>query len=141
MGAEALSRGAGQVFGIEQASRACGVIAQNWRQVATSEQTIHIIRGDVVKKLPTLQGQQFDRIYFDPPYVSNLYQPVIAAIAQYDLLAPEGEMAVEHSGDYLTVEDIDAIAQDTHKLAVCRHKHYGNTDLTFLSRIDDLGSA
>lgn len=123
MGAEALGRGAALVVGIEQSSRACAVIEQNWRQVATSEQTFRLIRGDVVQQLPRLAGQQFDRIYFDPPYASDLYAPVLAAIEQHQLLAPEGEIAVEHSPDRSPFLE--------NQLTTCRQKIYGNTALTF----------
>lgn len=99
MGAEALCRGANRVVGIEQSSRAAAIIQQNWQQVAKSEQTFQVLRGDVVQKLKTLAGQQFDRIYFDPPYASNLYLPVLEAIAHYQLLNPQGELAIEHSPD------------------------------------------
>ena len=99
MGAEALCRGAIAVVGIEQSHRACAVIQQNWQQVATDDQTFQVVRGDVVKKLPTLANQQFDRMYFDPPYASDLYEPVLTAIAQFELLDVNGELAVEHSRD------------------------------------------
>ncbi|NJP09526.1 MAG: 16S rRNA (guanine(966)-N(2))-methyltransferase RsmD [Leptolyngbyaceae cyanobacterium RU_5_1] len=99
MGAEALCRGAALVIGIEQSSRACAVIQQNWQQVAQPDQSFQVIRGDVVKKLSMLAGQPFDRIYFDPPYASELYEPVLAAIAAHQLLHPDGELAVEHRGD------------------------------------------
>jgi 16S rRNA G966 N2-methylase RsmD len=36
-------------------------------------------------------------MYFDPPYASDLYQPVLEAIAHYQLLHPDGEIAVEHN--------------------------------------------
>lgn len=124
MGAEALCRGAIRVVGIEHSSRACGVIRQNWQQVAGDEQTFEVIRGDVVKKLPTLTGQTFDRIYFDPPYACDCYEPVLAAIAHYNLLALGGELAVEHSPDraHFSVPST---------LEICRQKVYGNTALTF----------
>ncbi|MDX2230941.1 MAG: 16S rRNA (guanine(966)-N(2))-methyltransferase RsmD [Leptolyngbyaceae cyanobacterium bins.349] len=125
MGAEALCRGAERAIAIEQSSRACAVIQQNWQQVAQPHQSFQVIRGDVVKKLPTLAGQGFDRIYCDPPYASALYQPIVDAIAQLNLLAPNGEMALEHSSDGLSL-----ILPPT--LAICRHKTYGNTSLTFL---------
>lgn len=126
MGAEALCRGAAVVVGIEQAGRACSVIQQNWQQVATADQSFQLIRGDVLKKLPMLAGQSFNRIYFDPPYTSDLYQPVIDAIVQFDLLTPGGEMAVEHSPDRL---DIVIPAS----LKIIREKIYGNTALTFFA--------
>ena len=89
-----------------------------------SEQTFQVLRGDVFQRLKTLEGQQFDRIYFDPPYASDLYQPVIEAIAQYQLLDANGELAVEHSPDRSLGETILS-------LEICRQKVYGNTALTF----------
>ncbi|MGI0484646.1 16S rRNA (guanine(966)-N(2))-methyltransferase RsmD [Pantanalinema rosaneae CENA516] len=129
MGAEALCRGASKVIGIEQSGRACGVIQQNWQQVAQPEQQFQVLRGDVSKRLPILAGQQFDRIYFDPPYASDLYQPVLEAIATYHLLADTGELAVEHSPDRH-----DFIPPET--LEICRQKVYGSTALTFYRPID-----
>ncbi|MBD2021353.1 16S rRNA (guanine(966)-N(2))-methyltransferase RsmD [Leptolyngbya sp. FACHB-36] len=124
IGAEALCRGAAQVVGIEQSARACDVIRQNWQNVAAAEQSFRVIKGDVVRCLNALNGQTFDRIYFDPPYASGLYGPVLDAIDTLQLLAPAGELAVEHSPKSLTIPPL------TH-LNVCREKVYGNTALTF----------
>lgn len=124
MGAEALCRGASYVVAIEQSSRACAVIHQNWQQVQKPNQKFQVLRGDVVQRLKTLSGQQFDRIYFDPPYASSLYQPVLDAIAQHQLLSPAGELAVEHNSNRWMVEPIST-------LEVYRQKIYGNTAITF----------
>lgn len=124
MGAEALCRGASLVVGIEQSSRACAIIQQNWQQVAQSEQKFQVLRGDVVQRLKTLAGEQFDRIYFDPPYASDLYQPVLEAIAHHQLLHPNGELAVEHNPEV-------RMPQPVPRLEICRQKIYGNTALTF----------
>lgn len=124
MGAEALCRGASLVVGIEKWGKACAIIQENWDQVAHPEQTFQVIQGNVVGRLQTLQGQQFDRIYFDPPYDSNLYQPVLEAIAHYQLLDQDGELAAEHSPNNWTVKPIST-------LEICREKVYGNTALTF----------
>lgn len=124
MGAEALCRGAIAAVGIEQSGRACVIVRDNWRQVATPEQSWRVIQGDVAQRLRSLAGQQFDRIYFDPPYASDLYQPVLGAIAQHQLLAAGGELAVEHSPQR---QDFQASSG----LVVCRVKLYGNTALTF----------
>lgn len=125
MGAEALSRGAAFVLGIEKSKRACSIIRQNWQRIAKPEQQFQIIHGDVVQqlKLPPSQAP-FDRIYFDPPYASELYSPVISTIAQLQLLALDGEMAVEYGRDRLMV-------QQPASLIICRQKVYGNTGLTF----------
>ncbi|OKH18254.1 16S rRNA (guanine(966)-N(2))-methyltransferase RsmD [Hydrococcus rivularis NIES-593] len=127
MGAEALCRGAREVVGIEKSPQACAIIKQNWQQVATPQQTFRVIRGDVVTRLKNLAGEKFDRIYFDPPYESQLYQPVLEAIAQYQFLDEEGEIAVEHDPKSWKAIEIPG-------LKICREKVYGNTALTFYQR-------
>jgi 16S rRNA (guanine966-N2)-methyltransferase len=126
MGAEALCRGAAAVVGIEQSDAAVAIVAANWRQLAQPDQVIRILRGDVVKTLKTLGGQQFDRMYFDPPYAGGLYEAVLAAIVTHDLLAPTGELAVEHDPKYAIAVPVG--------LTVCREKAYGRTALTFYRR-------
>ena len=138
MSAEALCRGASQVVAIEQWGRACGIIRENLEKVANDEQSFEILRGDVVKQLKRLQGQQFDRIYFDPPYASDLYQPVIEAIANSttlpdmeSLLAVDGELAVEHDRDRPPFEQPGDDNDETFPLEICRQKVYGSTAVTF----------
>ncbi|MEM7727037.1 MAG: 16S rRNA (guanine(966)-N(2))-methyltransferase RsmD [Cyanobacteria bacterium P01_A01_bin.45] len=138
MGAEALCRGASLVIGIEQSGRACGVIKQNWEQVASDGQKWQLFKGDVVGELAKLSQQlsetqlskkkfdpiQFDRIYFDPPYASELYRPVLETIHQQKILEVSGEIAVEHNPKTWTPIAVDG-------WEICRQKVYGNTGLTF----------
>ena len=123
MGAEALCRGASMVVGVEASSVACALIRQNWQQVSGEQQTFKVLRGDVIARLKSLAGEQFDLIYFDPPYASELYEPVIEAIADAQLLAPNGELAVEHRSGRFEVTVLT--------LEVYRQKRYNNTSLTF----------
>lgn len=129
MGAEALCRGSKLVIGIEQNGAACQIIQQNWQMVASEEQSFQVIRGDVVDKIGSLAGEQFDRIYFDPPYGSGLYERVLKAIAQYDILSPDGEIAVEHNRSQWKAVPIS-------DLTISREKVYGNTALTFYLKTD-----
>jgi len=135
MGAEALGRGAAEVIGIEQAGRACAVIAENWKRIASPEQAVRVIRGDVVQKLPTLAGQPFDRIYFDPPYASELYLPVLQAIAQHHLLAADGALAIEHDPQRWTEAEWQHLLEQAKPLEAYRTKVYGNTAVTFFRRL------
>lgn len=124
MGAEALARGAQLVVGIEQSGRACGIIKENWTKIAQPGQLFQIIKGDARIKLKNLTKEKFELIYFDPPYDSGLYQPVLDLITELDLLTVGGEIAVEHDsrmGDSLVVTGLKQI----------RSKTYGNTGLTF----------
>jgi 16S rRNA (guanine(966)-N(2))-methyltransferase RsmD len=124
MGAEALCRGANLVVGIEQSSRACTIIRENWQRVAQPEQKFQLLRGDVLQQLKKLSPHKFERIYFDPPYASGLYKPVLEAIAHDQLLAVLGEIAVEHDPQTWTPPIISP-------WEICRQKVYGNTGVTF----------
>jgi 16S rRNA (guanine966-N2)-methyltransferase len=134
MGAEALCRGAALAIGIEQASRACAVIEQNWRKLAQPDQSVRVLRMDVVRGLEKMVGEQFDRIYFDPPYASDLYGPVIEAIASHHFLKPTGMLAVEHGKDRV-------LPQFVGDLTICQTRHYGKTTVTFYAVLaGDLGN-
>jgi 16S rRNA G966 N2-methylase RsmD len=104
------------------------MIQQNWQQVANQTQKIQLFRGDAIQQLEkipeVLPEIKFERIYFDPPYASDIYQPVLEAIANYQLLAPDGEIAVEHHPQQWTGPIIST-------WEICRQKIYGNTGITF----------
>ena len=124
MGAEALCRGATEVVGIEQSTDAYALIRENWQKVARPDQTISLFKGDVVKQISRLKKQPFDLIYFDPPYTSDLYRPVLERVGRFQLLTPTGEMAVEHGSEGWQPEEIPG-------LELVRQKHYGTTHLAF----------
>ncbi|MBW4552214.1 MAG: 16S rRNA (guanine(966)-N(2))-methyltransferase RsmD [Aphanocapsa sp. GSE-SYN-MK-11-07L] len=125
MAAEALCRGAACVVGIERSPQACRVIQANWQSVAQPDQQVSLLRGEVTQKLKTLAGQQFDCIYFDPPYSSSLYQPVLRAIAELNLLKIGGAIAVECSPRLPLQIEIP-------ELRITSTKIYGNTAVVFL---------
>lgn len=127
MGAEALCRGAAEVVGIEQSADAYTVIRQNWQKVVRPDQSFSLFKGDVVKQLSRLKNQPFDLIYFDPPYASDLYQPVLERVARFNLLTPDGEIAVEHGAEGWMAREVDG-------LELIRQKRYGTTHLAFYKR-------
>lgn len=128
MGAEALCRGASEVVGIEKSANACNIIRYNWQKVANFEQKIKILRGDILVRLPKLKGAKFDLIYFDPPYDSNLYEPVLKQIVNLNLLNKNGEIAVEYNPKIWQNTSIKG-------LEIQRTKVYGNTALNFYKHV------
>ncbi len=125
VGALALAEGARSVVGIEINRHACQIIEENWQKVTTEEQKFQIIQGDVLTRLKTLTEQQFDFIYFDPPYQSNLYESVLGLIAVQRLLSPTGELAVEHNPKFWQPSQVIS------ELEISRIKRYGDTFLSF----------
>lgn len=127
MGAEALCRGAVKAVAIEKSPRACEIIRENWQKIARDEQEIKILKGDLLKRLKNLEGLQFDLIYLDPPYDLNLYNPTLKAIFEYNLLYPQGEIAIEFDPKKSPV----IIAEEWHLL---QEKSYGKTNVNFYGR-------
>lgn len=125
MGAEALARGAAFVAGIETSGAACRVIVQNWQAIACPPQQFQLERGDARKALTKFAAlpTPFDYIYFDPPYASDLYVPVLRLVSTLSLLAPEGQMAVESDRDR-------ALPERTERLIQIERRAYGRTALT-----------
>jgi len=123
MAAEALCHGAASVTGIEQSPKAIAVIEQNWQKVSKDDTETLLLRGNVTTRLPQLAGEQFDLIYFDPPYARNLYGKVLPLITSHQLLAGDGELAVEHSAR--------KPLQLPEGLALRRRKTYGSTAVSF----------
>ncbi|MBE9194042.1 16S rRNA (guanine(966)-N(2))-methyltransferase RsmD [Synechocystis sp. LEGE 06083] len=128
LGAEALCRGADKVVAIEQSAKVCTIIKENWQKLAQPGQQWSVLRGDVLKLLPTLKGQTFDRIYLDPPYASGLYNPVLTLVGELQLLTPAGEIAVEY--DRRHWQPPEQIAG----LELVRQKKYGLSNLAFYWR-------
>ncbi len=124
MGAEALCRGAARVVGIERSPQACQIIRHNWQQVCRPPQGYQVIQGDIRQQLPRLKGQQFDYIYFDPPYQSGLYEDALQGIAQGHLLGPHGCVIVEHDHHWPPPPTLA-------HLTCLRQRSYGRSALVF----------
>jgi 16S rRNA (guanine966-N2)-methyltransferase len=95
VGIEALSRGARHVTFIESSLKAARIISENLRNCGIRE-GYRVINRDALRALKNLEKNQFDFIYFDPPYDSEIYTPVMWLIAKQDLLAEGGVLIVEH---------------------------------------------
>jgi 16S rRNA (guanine966-N2)-methyltransferase len=80
----------------------------------------------VIRALKNLAAEkaQFDIIYFDPPYSSELYTPVMWVIAKYELLAEGGVLIVEHRRQ-------SPLAPNYDQLRPYRQLAQGETHLTF----------
>jgi 16S rRNA (guanine966-N2)-methyltransferase len=133
-----LSRGARHVTFVESSLKAARIISENLRNCGIRED-YRVINRDAIRALKNLASEkaQFDVIYFDPPYNSDLYTPVMWLIAKHDLLAEDGVVIVEHRRQTLLLPNYD-------RLRPYRQVTHGDSILTFLgveavggSRIED----
>ena len=126
MGAEALARGAREVVGIEQNAKACRVIDDNWKKVATHNQSFCVLKGNVCKQLKTLKST-FDLVYFDPPYQAQLYETVLTQLVQLELLEEDGAIAAEHHRDH-------TLPHSLAQWSIAKRRDYGQTSVSFYQR-------
>jgi 16S rRNA (guanine966-N2)-methyltransferase len=122
MSAEALVKGVNSVMAIEISRAACNLIQQNLEKICKPDQSFEIRCGDAIKILPTI-ARKFDLIYFDPPYQSSLYEPVLEIISA--LMSPAAVIAVEHSRDRTLLPSSNLQAIDL--------RIYGQTSVSFFS--------
>jgi len=99
MGIEALSRGARQVTFVDSWSPAVNVLRENLRRCGI-ESDYQIMLGDALVALRRLasEGTTFDIIFFDPPYASDLYEPVLEFVGKGNSLRSNGLVIVMHHG-------------------------------------------
>jgi 16S rRNA (guanine966-N2)-methyltransferase len=96
VGIEAISRGASQVYFVEQSRKACRLIRENVKSLEIEEE-FTILEMDLIKALRTV-NVSFDIAYVDPPYErEDLYEATLERFGSSPLLAPDGLLIIEHS--------------------------------------------
>jgi 16S rRNA (guanine(966)-N(2))-methyltransferase RsmD len=95
VGLEALSRGAARVVLVERARPALTAIRRNL-EAAGDRERVRVVPGDALEAIEMLMrtGERFDVIFLDPPYESDLYQPLLEALEP--LLAYDAVAVAEH---------------------------------------------
>lgn len=96
LGIEALSRGALSCCFIENNRAALKCLRQNLISTHCADRA-SVMEMTPHKALPLLagRGRQYSLIFFDPPYASELYAPVLELLSTLDLLVPGGVLIAE----------------------------------------------
>lgn len=132
MGLEALSRGASEVTWVEKQAQAVATIRRNVEELGENlgkaTPALRILRLDLARQAPRLAREGvWDLIYADPPYAWGRYPELVAGSGP--LLAPGGELAVEHS-TRLREQDFTEIPE----LRVADRRTWGDCAVTFFRR-------
>lgn len=127
VGIEALSRGAAGVTFIEASRKAAAVIGENLSHCGI-EEGFRLINSEALKALRKLASEEerFDICYFDPPYDSGIYSPVLRQLALNQLIAEDGLVIVEHRRQMPLAPSYD-------RLRPYREIRQGESCLTFYS--------
>jgi 16S rRNA (guanine(966)-N(2))-methyltransferase RsmD len=129
VGLEALSRGAAKVVLVDRAAAAVEAAKENARVLACAGGEVQVFRQDARTAIGALgdQGMQFDVVYLDPPYDSDLYEPLLAALGEGPLLAEGGVVVAERFHKRALPETIGALTRT-------REKRVGDHILSFYRR-------
>ena len=97
IGIEALSRHAAHVTFVDQSRRTCDIIRANLQALKIGDEA-RILNREALAAIRQLEsdGEQFDLIYFDPPYASGLYEPVLARLTASQIVGDNTIIIVEH---------------------------------------------
>lgn len=127
LGIEALSRGAVFSIFVEKSKSAFDIVGKNISSCGFGSKS-RVVLGEAIRALSKLKGEgaQFDLIFLDPPYKSNLLTAVFNRLADSELLAERGTVIAEHSSGMEL-----SIPEGLQKIAT---KSYAGAALTFVAR-------
>jgi len=124
-----LSRGASTVVLVDRDAGAVAAAQENARALARSGGEVRVFRQEARTALGAFadQGLQFDVVYLDPPYASDLYEPLLEALGEGRLLSEQGVVVAEHFHKRRLPERMGALART-------RTKRVGDHVLSFYAR-------
>lgn len=94
---EALSRGADNATILDMRREAVALIRENLNATGLGERaTVH--QGEALAFLASC-GRQYDIIFLDPPYKTELLEQTMLAIERFDILREHGIMVCESAAD------------------------------------------
>ena len=97
IGIEAFSRGAKKVYMIDKNQDAINLINKNLSKMELINElgnNLFVLKKDITK-IKKLELPQFDFIYLDPPYSSNIYSIVLENILDSKILNDKGLILIE----------------------------------------------
>jgi 16S rRNA (guanine966-N2)-methyltransferase len=130
VGLEALSRGAAKVVLVDRSASAVEAAQANAWALARAGGEVQVFRQDARTACGALgdRGQRFDVVYLDPPYDSDLYEPLLLLLGgEGSPLADDGVVVAEHFHKRPLPETIGALTRT-------RLKRVGDHCLSFYRR-------
>lgn len=129
LGIEAISRGAHRAYFCDKSPKSLEVARSNIAKAKFEDRSI-VKNCDYLRMIDHLaaKGEKMDIIFIDPPYYEGLFEDVLRAIVDREILDNEGILVVEHDRQV-------AIGEVT-GLMFKKEKNYGKTAVTIYSLED-----
>ncbi len=127
LGIEALSRGAGFGYFVEQDRHVLAVLEKNLDAAGFTARS-QVLAVDCLKALRLLAARRlrFDVVFFDPPYASSLYTTAPEAVGDLSLLADDGLLISECATRNPQPERVGTLVKVDRRV-------YGDTALEFFT--------
>lgn len=123
---EAISRGAENACCVDKDIRSVGIIKRNVSSLGFDDACI-VVHSAYDDFLKAAQGQ-YDMVFLDPPYNKGFIEPVLAALAQSNLLRAGGIVVLE--------SDETDFHGDAEGFSVYRCRKYGRTYITVYTKAE-----
>ncbi len=119
IGLEALSRGAKEVFFVDNNKKNIDVIKNNLISLYGQDyiksskeqgQKINLILSDYLSFLDNLENTKLNFVYIDPPYKSGFYEPVLQKLRDKNLITSESLVICE-SDNIISFENYELVSE------------------------------
>jgi 16S rRNA (guanine(966)-N(2))-methyltransferase RsmD len=127
VGFEAVSRGVADLTLVEYNRDCFLAIKKNIESLELKACSLCPIQAQEAIKDLYEDKRKFDIIFLDPPYYRDLAKKTLQTISDYDILAPNGFIVVQHFKK-------DILSDNIGNLTILRRAGYGDTVLSFYKR-------
>jgi 16S rRNA (guanine(966)-N(2))-methyltransferase RsmD len=124
---EAVSRGAGEVTGVEQESLLVEAINRRAKELGVSDRLVCLCQ-DVFKAIPALVRKKkvFDLLMIAPPQYESLIDETLQVLRESPILTPDSMIICQHDSS-------ETNGIDFGNWKINQRRKYGNTTFTILS--------
>lgn len=127
LGLEALSRGASTATFVDKSREAVAIIKDNVQKAKFSDQS-EIYQTEALSFIARCGSKKFDIVFLDPPYALKLYNPVLRALLDKEVLKPTSLIVCESGED--AIFDGDTTLEKM--FSVEKKSQYSKTVVTIL---------
>ncbi|MCH5157009.1 MAG: 16S rRNA (guanine(966)-N(2))-methyltransferase RsmD [Clostridiales bacterium] len=122
---ECLSRGADRAILCDNSSDAVAAIKANFEKIGLKPDLMFCDFRDCLKRLPC----QMDLVFVDPPYKAGVYNEVLQAVDELNVITPNGWIICEHASvDELPSNVGSLVCFDSRKMGTVRFSFYQRSE-------------
>jgi len=130
LGIESISRGAAICTFVDSSPRVCSLIKEVLSTFKVDSNKYKVINYDALKmfhnKTILPENTKFDLIFFDPPYLEDMYDRVLSGVAESNILTDIGLFVVEY-GHNVKFEIPNS-------LEIIKEKKYGDSSIIIFEK-------